>query len=70
MKIPGMLRTSGGRKQSQKKGTVKTKTNTHKKAEQNLKRRRDLPGEEGWFSSKTDERRSPSCQPYIAGNAV
>jgi hypothetical protein len=58
MKIPGLLRTSGGRKQLPKKGAVKTKTNTHKRAEQNLKKRRDRPREEGWFSPKTKEGRS------------
>jgi hypothetical protein len=56
MKIPGMLRISGGRKQSPKKGAVKTKT--HKRAEQNLQRRKDRPREESWFSPKTEEGRS------------
>jgi hypothetical protein len=57
-KIPGMLRISGGRKQSPKKGASKPKTNMHKRAEQNLTRRRDRPREEGWLSPKTEEGRS------------
>jgi hypothetical protein len=58
MQIPDMLRSSEDRKRWQKKDIVRMhKRAGQKEVEQNLKRRRDRLGEEGWFSQESEEGR-------------